>query len=209
MAEREYERLTRSAARARFAVISAERCSLWLGKDHVLSIDTNGYRESYKRFYFRDIQAVIIRQTDYGKIAGLALGVVAGLLGLFAFLSGHAGHPVLAYIQGVVAALLAAILVLNLAGGPTCTCQLRTAVQVEELPSLGRLRRARRVLARLRPLIAQAQGELAPGEAPARSEPEQEGGSANPTTDGRVEGLAQRTDGATEGNPEEPPIITP
>jgi hypothetical protein len=45
---------------------------------------------------------------------------------------------------------------------------VQTAVQNESLPSLNRVRRARRILNRLRPLIASAQGELAPKEIAAR-----------------------------------------
>jgi hypothetical protein len=45
---------------------------------------------------------------------------------------------------------------------------LRTAVQIEQLASLSRLRRARKVLDRLRPLIAEAQGPLGPEEIGAR-----------------------------------------
>ena len=54
--------------------------------------------------------------------------------------------------------------VVNLIKGPTCNCYLRTAVQIKELPSLSRLKRARKVLARLRPLITAAQGALTPEE---------------------------------------------
>jgi hypothetical protein len=51
----------------------------------------------------------------------------------------------------------------NLILGRTCRCFLRTAVQTEQLPPLDRVRRAQKVFARLRPLIAAAQGgELAP-----------------------------------------------
>jgi hypothetical protein len=65
--------------------------------------------------------------------------------------------------------VLLAFLVANLLLGPTCVCHLKTAVQTEELPSLRRLRRARKVLARLRPLIVAAQGELTLGEIAART----------------------------------------
>jgi len=37
------------------------------------------------------------------------------------------------------------------------------------LPAMNRLRRARKAIARLRPLIAAAQGELAPGEISSRA----------------------------------------
>src|SRR6266849_2193626 len=36
---------------------------LYLGPDHVLQSASTGYSEIYKRFYFRDIQAIIIRKT--------------------------------------------------------------------------------------------------------------------------------------------------
>jgi len=55
-------------------------------------------------------------------------------------------------------------MLLNLLFGPTTLCYLQTAVQVESLPSLHRLRKARKVLNVLRPLIASPQGELAPEE---------------------------------------------
>ena len=45
---------------------------------------------------------------------------------------------------------------------------IRTAVQLEELPSLNRLPRFRKALNRLRPLIETAQGRLALEEIPAR-----------------------------------------
>jgi hypothetical protein len=71
--------------------------------------------------------------------------------------------PVLTFIFGVP------LLINNLLGS-TCACTLRTAVQIEDLPSLCRLPKTRRILNLLRPLIVQAQGQLAPEEIPARLE---------------------------------------
>jgi hypothetical protein len=42
-------------------------------------------------------------------------------------------------------------------------CQIRTAVQIEDLP-IRRLGKARKILERIRPLIAEAQGQLTPEE---------------------------------------------
>jgi hypothetical protein len=64
--------------------------------------------------------------------------------------------------------VFAVAFLINSVLGPTCICHVRTAVQVEELSSLNRLRRARKMFNRIRPLIAAAQGELPPGEVPAR-----------------------------------------
>jgi len=165
MAEKEYQRLTRARPRSRFSVISSGNSSLWLGKDHVLCIDTNGYNESYKRFYFRDIQALVIRKTDRHKWWGLIFVVLA--LGFF-LPAAISSEVVIKYIFGSIAGFLVLLLLINLALGPASACQIRTAVQIEDLPSLNRMRRARRVLERLRPLVAAAQGELRPEEIPLR-----------------------------------------
>jgi hypothetical protein len=161
MAEKEYERLTRARPRAKFAVISSGNSSLWMGKDHLLCIDTNGYTENYKRFYFRDIQAFLIRKTQRYTWWSLVTGVLAAG---FLFPAAFSSEIVLKYILGIVGGLFSLVLVINLALGPSSACQLRTAVQIEELPSLNRLRRTRKVLDRLRPLIVAAQGALTPEE---------------------------------------------
>jgi hypothetical protein len=166
MAEVRYQRLTRTHPRARFGIISASRSSLWLGKDHLLCIDTNAFTEKYKRFYLRDIQAIILQTTSFRLVLNLVFGGVAMLFGLIAFVG--SSEPIVLGIFGSLAGLFLLAMAANHAAGPTCVCFLRTAVQTEELPSLNRLRRARKVLNRLRPLIAQAQGQLAPEEIPAR-----------------------------------------
>ena len=73
------------------SIVSTSRASLWVGKDHLLCIDTNGYTETYKRFYFRDIQAVILRKTVEWHIMSVILSVIIGGFALFALLAGNAG----------------------------------------------------------------------------------------------------------------------
>src|ERR1051326_1750933 len=114
MPEREYTRLTRARRRAKFAVSSAGSSSLWLGKDHLLCIDTTGYTEAYKRFYFRDIQALSLRKTDGYKWWSLAFPVLALAFFLPAMLS---SEPVVKYIFGSVAGLLVLLLLIHLALG--------------------------------------------------------------------------------------------
>ncbi len=156
MADKEYSRLTRTSSGG-FAIIKSSRTSLWLGTDHLLCVDSTGYTENYKRFYFRDIQAIIIRQTEAWKIWGLAFASICALFGLFTLLSSDMTARI---VLGCVAAIFFIGLLFAVVPGPSATCHLRTAVQTELLGSANRLRRARRVLERLRPLIAQAQGEL-------------------------------------------------
>lgn len=159
MAEKEYLRLTRARPRAKFAVVSSGNSSLWLGKDHLLCIDTTGYTENYKRFYFRDIQAFVICKTNRYQWWAIVTGVMAVGCAIPAVLT---SEVVVRYILGIMGGLFLLFFFVNLALGPSSMCQLQTAVHKEELPSLNRLRRARKVLDRLRPMIIATQGALSP-----------------------------------------------
>jgi hypothetical protein len=172
MPEKEYQRLTRARSRTAFGAVSVSRSCLWQGKDHLLRIDSSGYTESYKRFYFRDIQAVTIVATKRRVVLNgvLLVPLVICLVGLatnlFPLPKGNAAASI---AWAVFTVIFAVPLLINNMLGPTCTCYLRTAVQTEELSSLNRVRRARKVLDRIRPLITAAQGsQPPPGELSAR-----------------------------------------
>jgi uncharacterized membrane protein HdeD (DUF308 family) len=132
--------------------------TLWLGADHMLSIDSKRVSEDYKRFYYMDIQSVVTRKTIRGKIQNLFLGLFCGLLTLLAAITG--GSWVTFF--GIMAGLFLLILLFNCLLGPTCECHLGTAVQTEKLPSLNRLKYMRKAMDSLRPLIEKAQGALTP-----------------------------------------------
>jgi hypothetical protein len=160
MATTEYQRLTSSRARSSFAVAFMARTSLWLGADHLLFVESNGYTEAYKRFYFRDIQALVVQKTQKAAIINAVLAIPLVLILPFALGTQALGLKIFLFS---LAGLFALILLVNLLLGRTCRCFLRTAVQIEQLPPLDRLGRAQKVFARLRPLIAAAQGgELSP-----------------------------------------------
>ncbi len=82
--------------------------------------------------------------------------------GPFGFIDGHPRRRArsLARFGGIFFGLF----LVNLLRGPTCVCQIRTAVQTERLPTLKRLRTARKVIARLKPMIEQTQSPLAPAQ---------------------------------------------
>jgi hypothetical protein len=141
------------------------RIQLWQGEEHLLLVEWDGSREFYKRFHYRDIQAIIVRKTMDGKILNIVLGGVVALFIALAIPASDVGFRIFLL---VLAGIFGLVLLINALAGPTCQCQVRTAVQTEDLPSLNRLKRARKVIARLRPLIATAQGQLAPEEIPAR-----------------------------------------
>ena len=128
--------------------LRAPRQSLWLADDHLLSIDSASYNEEYKRFYFRDIQAIFICPTSRRAIWN---GILSAVLIMHLLVFGWMGAS--ATILMIVAVILAIPLVVNNIFGPACRVYLRTAVQVEELPSLSRIPRAQKVLNRIRPMI--------------------------------------------------------
>lgn len=145
-----------------FLTVARTSCRLWLGDDHVLQVESvGGYSESYKRFYFRDIQAIYLHQTRTWSTQNLVLGTLTGSFLLWALSVRERG---VVLTLGIFSAVFGLLLLVNALRGSTCACHLRTAVHLEELPPLRRRRIAEKVLARLRPLIEAAQGS-APAEA--------------------------------------------
>jgi hypothetical protein len=131
---------------------------LYLGPDHLLQVTSTGFTESYKRFYFHNIQSVIWQHSIVWHIWS---AIWAGLAAMFAGIALVAGGDAQIWLLGI-GLFWILMLLANLMIGPSCRCYLTTAVQTQKLPSMKRVRRTRKFLDRLRPLIAQAQGELAP-----------------------------------------------
>ena len=130
--------------------------TLWRGKDHLLQIYARWGTEDYKRYYFNDIQAIITRRTETGKIQNFVMGALAGLFGLLAATSASAWIP----FNAIIAAVMLAILLINIIKGPTCETHLLTAVQTEKLHSLNRLSTTQAVMNQLKPIIERYQGPL-------------------------------------------------
>ena len=165
MPELRYRRLTRARARSVFSVAFRARMSLWLGPDHLLSVDSSGYSETYKRFYFKDIQAITLYRTKRLQWWNVTVGFFALVFIIAVVLLAPgpsapwtANDIAGASVLGGIIGLLVLLLSINLISGPTCKTFLRTAVQIEALPSLCRVRKTRRILAKIRPLILAAQG---------------------------------------------------
>jgi len=160
MANTEYKRLTRARSSGGFAVAVASRTSLWLGADHLLFVNSSGYTETYKRFYFRDIQTFVLQKTQRANVVNIVLTILLVLFLSPALVAQGIGWKIFLF---TLAGIFTIFLLANLLQGQTCRCFLRTAVQTEQLPPLNRIRRAQKVFALLRPLIAAAQGgELSP-----------------------------------------------
>jgi hypothetical protein len=170
MPEMRYRRLTRAHAKSTFSIAFTSRSSLWLGDDHLLCVDSSGYTETYKRFYFRDIQCIVITETKWQTIWNgfLMMPPAFALIGFMISAFPWKQHVGAAIAWSIVTTVFLVPLIINNIRGATCICQLRTAVQIEELPSLCRVRQTRKVLETIRPLIVATQGMLTTEEVSAR-----------------------------------------
>jgi hypothetical protein len=149
---KKYKRLTGS----RFTY-KLGQCSFWIGKDHLLHIRISGYTETYKRFYFEDIEGFIIRKSWRRLIINIVfLSFMSAFLimAIAAFSDGFEGGWI---GFGFLALFNAVVVVVNIVKGPGCHCHIRTRVQLEELPSITRIRQANRLIALLTPIIMVAQ----------------------------------------------------
>ena len=85
----QYQRLPGSGVRRDGnALITARRMTsrLYLGPNHLLSAERSWCYETYKRFDFRDIQALIVRRTSKATITTIILGALTALFLLLALL---------------------------------------------------------------------------------------------------------------------------
>ena len=135
------------------------RYRLWLGSDHLLCVSGPGYSEEYRRFYYRDIQAIITRRTASGEVLSVVFASLAAIVAAVFIPIGMRESEPAFVVGGLLFGLFFVGLLVNLALGPTCTCHLQTAVHRETLRSLHRMRTARKAINLMRSLIERAQGE--------------------------------------------------
>jgi hypothetical protein len=134
-------------------VIPGLRTKLYLGADHLLLVEQLILFERYKRFYFRDVQAITVAQSA----RWIVLGTIWGFLGLVAALSFMVHHPLAVGAGAFFTVLFGFAFVHNLILGPTCVVRLRTAVQTHRVAPLERIRHFRQRMATIEPLIREAQ----------------------------------------------------
>jgi hypothetical protein len=149
--------------------------SYWLGPDHLLIVSTSSYTESYRRFFFNDIQAIVCQHTVRAKAWSVALAAcVVVSLGLSLALYLQGGDALIWMFFCLLAFLVAGILLLiNALRGPSCVAHISTAVQTTPLPYVSRWRRAQRLVNELKPRIEASQNALNPVATEAPSAPVQ------------------------------------
>lgn len=129
---------------------------LYTGPDHLLSSNSSFFSETYLRFYYKDIQAIINRKTITGKIFNIIfiVGLVLFLIPSFLFSGGWAAF----FFLG--ASVFFILLLINLIKGSTSICHLQTPVQTARLAAIRRIKSAEKAISRLKPLIENSQGVL-------------------------------------------------
>lgn len=146
---------------------------IWIAEDHLLEVNSLLVSERYRRFFLRDISALVVRRTK----VWLAWNIVHGVLGLGGALlagglwwgsmtAGSGAREVLqvfAVMTSPFAVFFLILFFINLILGPTCRCHLQTTTAGwHALTAPTRIRSARRFVAQLAPLIEAAQASPAP-----------------------------------------------
>ena len=147
-----------AAARSQYTRLPGRKSSLlrrdtlWLGPDHVLFVRSSRFSEDYRRFYLADIQALVLQERPSGNrriIDWAAIGVSA--LAVVSLVFTH--HQVWGVLLAIVAALYASLALRR----EDCKAWVQTAVGTAELPSLCRVKSARKALATIDEKIRAAQ----------------------------------------------------
>jgi hypothetical protein len=139
-----YRRLPGRGRKSGFLHSIGGSCSLWHTDDHLLLVENNGITESYRRFYFKDIQAVVIQKTNFSRnfnYIAVSILFAAAII----YLSHVLGDGFPGSVLMVILFISLISLALNYFMGVTCICRIITPVQDEEIPSLKRLRNALKV----------------------------------------------------------------
>jgi hypothetical protein len=139
------------------------RDSLWCAEDHLLWVRNIGFVERYRRYYFKDLQALTITPT--GRARNLTIGLSVPIaVALFMALLSAAGHVHVgwAIAFATVATPCLVALIMNLVRGPTCVARLYTAVSDVVLPSLGRRHAALRAASLIAGFVNIEQGAVDP-----------------------------------------------
>ena len=160
-ATRQYEKLP--GRTSYFAGVA----KLWAHKDYLLGVTTYFGVENYRRYFFRDIEALMIRRTKARFWWNLAFGTCAGLFGVGAlgfWMASRGTEANLASVWigfaiglGTIAGLFLIAMIWNSLRGATCVLVAQMATGSQSLPGVTRVGPARKILARVAPLILEAQ----------------------------------------------------
>lgn len=140
--------------------------SLWLGPDHLLLVSNSFGVERYRRWFFKDIQALVACRTARRLVWNLVVGFCGLLIAAGAATcaiesrTSTSDKEVLLVFAVIFAGLAAVCFGFTLANsllGPGCAVFVQTPFGFDKLSLPGRLRAFERIAARIAPLIEAAQ----------------------------------------------------
>jgi len=130
------------------------RQRLWLGPDHILLVNSNALSQEYRRFYFGDIQGLVLAEVENAaRFYGFVLSVIAFVFTLGLVAADH-------YIWAVLCGLTAASLLTFAWTRPSVHCVLKTRVSAQHLSTLKSAEAARKFASTLKAEIEKHQGPL-------------------------------------------------
>lgn len=130
--------------------------SVWLGQDHLLAVNSMRFREEYKRYYFRDIQAIVIAESPRFHIS--TRSALIGYVWLVAFAATFQLNYGPSVMAGIGIALVLAWIYISVAC--SCTCRIHTAVSHDQLRSVYRIWTVGKFLRAIEAEISKVQGSL-------------------------------------------------
>ncbi len=131
--------------------------SVWLAPDHLLSVRSHRIREYYKRYYLRDVQAVVVADAPRFHVSTRLIAIA--VLWAIAYLVSRARADIAATALWIAGGgLVLGWFLVSLLG--SCRCRIYTAVSSDELPSIYRRWTARKFLEQVTPRIAEVQGVM-------------------------------------------------
>lgn len=131
---------------------------LWVGPDHLLAVHNRRFVEEYRRFEWREIQAIVIRKQPRFIVPVYWLAACAAAFALA--MTGTVGGNERPADAGWTILIVLGVYWLRASIADSCVCHIQTAVGSYELPGLYRRWTARRALRTLEARISEAQGTL-------------------------------------------------
>jgi hypothetical protein len=130
--------------------------SAWMGPDHLLLVRSMRVTEEYRRFYLRDVQAIVVARAPRFHLSTRCYWIAAVWLIAYGFTKRFSSPGAGLALWFAAAALIAAWIYISAAW--SCRCRIYTAVSRDELPSVYRVWTARRFLDRVTPRVVEVQG---------------------------------------------------
>jgi hypothetical protein len=122
-----------------------------MAADHLLLVKSIRFREEYKRFHLRDVQAIVVARAPRFHVSTRSMGIAALWWFVSVFMLRLFGFTVPFWIGAAV--LVSAWVIVSAAY--SCRCCILTAVSRDDLPSIYRTWTARRFLRKVEPRIAE------------------------------------------------------